>query len=326
MEALNKAIYSFRLDMPLVYIGVLFVLIIGSAAILYYADKKIDGTPMGILMFGLPLISAFLMTVGWPDPTPKRFIFCYIGAAAAIFGVSYMMLTTLKDAFSSDKFVRLAKKGDFAALEQQFGHNNLSWQGLKELKPETLNALARYCVPEGHFGEDFYGTLAPRLDQETALELLNTPNCNPAFRTYLFKRNPSDIDGSDLMWLFDYAEKSMSAKQILRQNLGTVIDKLTYPAYAAQLRQIAADVRNIDLPLRKAAYGKIPKSDEAFSRRYCPFCGSSEIKNGYLGLRMDMYFYGYSCNGCGHESAAPEGMGTAKPFDVSFPELVHEKA
>ena len=73
----------------------------------------------------------------------------------------------------------------------------------------------------------------------------------------------------------------------------------------------------------KKAYKKIPSSDMAFKKEYCPYCGSSDIKSGYMGLSMDLYWYGYRCTGCGHESRAPEGMGEAKPFTVKFSYFGH---
>ncbi len=330
MDALNSSIQRLRLGAPLGFVALLIALVVGGALLLRVVQKKVEGsrlegTPLGVMMFAVPAIPAWVLSASWPDLTPKRFLICYVAMAVAVFALLYWMLTALKGVGSRSGFARLANKGDFAALEQRFAHDDKSWQGLQALKPEALNALARYCVPEGHFSEDFYKTLAPLLDRRTAVELLSTPGCSPAFRLYLFRRFPEDA-GADFGWLFDYAEKSMTAAQTLRENLARIVPKLAYPADAARLRAIAADVRNADVSIRQAAFAKIPKTDEAFSRRYCPFCGSSQIKEGPLGLRADMYLYGYTCQGCGHESAAPEMYGPPKRFDVSFAELVQKKA
>ena len=324
MEALNQSICAFRQGSPLLYVACLLALVVLGAAILYFADKKIDGTPLGILMFGLPAIPAYLLAAGVPGITPMRFILCYIGTVAAVFALNYVMLKSLKDFRFSGGFVRLAEQGDFAALEQRYGRDNPSWQALSKLKPQTLNNLARYCTAEGRFNEDFFTALVPLLDTKTAKELLNTRGCNPMFRLYLFKRDPASLVGDDFQWLFDYAEKSMSASAILRQNLAGIVPKLSYPAYAEQLRKIAADVRNVDQPIRKAACKKLPSTDKAFQLRYCPYCGSTRIVEGPLGLRMDMYISGYRCQDCGHESGAPEMYGEAASFDVTLSQLVDQ--
>ena len=104
-----------------------------------------------------------------------------------------------------------------------------------------------------------------------------------------------------------------------------IMPKLTYPEFAPELRKIAASVKQYTMSLRETAFEKIPKTDEAFSERYCPFCGSTDIKNGYLGLDSDMFYYGCQCRSCGHKTAAPEGMGEAGDFTVSFGELFSKK-
>ena len=325
MEMISQAIYRFRLGSPAAYVVIVILLPVLTTLILAFMEKKlhIDGTPLGILMLGLPAVEAVLLAAGPQGLGVVRLIIFYVVTMALIYYLTVGLNRFTDKILPRKRFARLARNRDYQQLEKEFAHDGYnSWSGIEDLDDTQRRDLARACLPSKEYGEEFYRYLIQRLDRETVRELLNDPQCNLPFRVCLFACSPEDAHFSDWSAVFDYAEKSLTAASILQQNISAVVPRLSYPAHAKELRGIVTGVKKYELSARKKALQKIPKTDEAYRYKYCPFCGSTKIKSGYLGLFNDMYYYGHLCQDCGHRSAAPEGLGEAADFRVRFDELV----
>lgn len=101
------------------------------------------------------------------------------------------------------------------------------------------------------------------------------------------------------------------------------VKRLPYPGQRDRLVEILMD-NKLNQSVRKAAYDKLADNEPEFdSIKICPYCkGINSVAYGYLGLSSDMYFYGYSCELCGHEDGAPEGMGEGKDFSVPYRDYI----
>lgn len=326
MNRFELMIYHFRIAMPLAYFALALLLPVLITLFLDFAEKKlhVGGTPFGILMLLLPAAEAVLLTCGWRNPTLLRFILCYIGSMALFFALNAGLNKLKQDVLPEKRFIRTAKSRNFPKLEKLFARDSeRSWRGVAKLEPELRRELARFCLTSKCFGEEFYRLLIQYLEPETVRELLNDPACNPVFRVFLFDKSPKDASFTDWKPVLAYAETSPTAASVLRRNIEQVVAGLRYPDCAKELREIAAGLGKYSASVRRKAYAKIPKTDEAFRKRYCPYCGSTKIFTGYLGLYNDMYHYGCVCNNCGHKDSAPEGYGSGgKDFSVSFGQLM----
>ncbi len=261
--------------------------------------------------------------------------------------------TENKASRSSEKaLARALAEKDFQLAESTYLNNPVCLNALSSLNdPGLICAFMDYLGKSNRMDKNSYRSLAAFCtDDKRIVEMMNDRENNLSFRACLFEaycgRNGDSGIRDRVDLLIDLAPVSDRAKSVLFQIIPTINDPdmlkkalhetdalnnsevigktmpmLTYPEFAEELRHIAANLKVHSLAIRKQAFEKLPQDDIARKKKYCPFCGSTEIINGYLGLISDMSHYGYKCQSCGHSSGAPEGMGEGKDFSVSLETL-----
>lgn len=353
MSSLHYTIYHLWVRTPILYILLLIVPFVFVCFVLWKNRKNHNQTQVNLLILlwaAAAAGEAYLLNNARKTPTKGRFWILFI----VIFAVSSFLMVKLDnsiDDISANLQAKARKKRMLKALkEDDYGtlRETIDTGILKELDdPVLLRKAILFCSKTDSLPGLLYNRIADMTDRETAGELLTGTDCAEPFRKALYKKYPEWIDYSDPDWLIQNAKNDSDLARLLRTHLDKIRDPeklkqainaanaladrdsikmilpgLTYPKDAEALRKIVTSVRTVEKSLRKQAYDKIPAGDEAHKKVYCPFCGSSNIKSGYMGLEMDLFMYGYRCQGCGHESIAPQGMGTAEPFAVSFSDLV----
>ena len=318
--------------------------------------KNTNNTVVNVLMvcwFAVSAGEAYLLNAARAVPTKGRFwIYFVLILAVTGFCLSKMenFVSKAETGSRKRKLARALNHGNTEAVRRISSEDSEAAGALLEVNdPELIEKTVRSCYTSDNYPWGYWEKLAKVTSRQTAHELMNDRKCAMPFRLELYANYPEEADYSNVDWLIENATKaSRETVRKFKDNLSRISDSamleraltvtnaytdanainnllpaLTYPEYAETLRKIVTSVRTLDLETRKKAYKKIPSSDMAFKKEYCPYCGSSDIKNGYMGLSMDLYWYGYRCTGCGHESRAPEGMGEAKPFTVKFSYFGH---
>ncbi len=353
MSSLHYTIYHLWVRTPILYILLATVPYLLCFLVMWKNRENTGQTAGNILILFWIAVSAaeaYLLNNARRTPTKGIFWILFI----VIFAASAILLVKLNDSaddISAKSKAKARKKRMLKALkEEDFEtlRETVDTGITEELKdPVLLGKAVKFCSKTDSLSPLLYSRIAAMTDRDTAKELLMSKSCAEPFRKALYKIYPEWIDYSDPDRLIQNALQDGDIAKLLRDNLDKISDpiklrqainavnalsdrdavkkilpRLTYPEDAGILRTIVTNVGTLEKSLRKQAFDRIPPEDEAHKKAYCPFCGSSDIKSGYMGLEMDMFFYGYRCNRCGHESKAPEGMGTARAFAVSFPDLV----
>ena len=146
----------------------------------------------------------------------------------------------------------------------------------------------------------------------------NAWKCIEKWYAEYFKQLDSNENGEELVRLSQHGNLQIAEM---------AVKKLPYPGQRDRLVEIFMD-NKLDQSVRKAAYDKLADNEPEFdSIKICPYCkGINSVAFGYLGLSSDMYFYGYSCELCGHEDGAPEGMGEGKDFSVPYRDYIRNNS
>lgn len=274
-------------------------------------------------------IEAFFLWSAW-NSDYLWLLILFIAAAGIHFflqskEISDTIYRKIYDSIMKSQFMKAMKSRDFQRMDNLYNQYPNNVELICQIDdPQLLAEIADHCSKsnsintKGNHDKRFYYELAKKLDRKTAVRLLNSSECNISFRLELFDIRSKDIDFSNIDWLLPY-------KQVLEKHLDILIPKIPYPKYAEYLREVATNVLSYDLSIRKKAYERLPKTDEAFTKEYCKYCGSTNVSSyGYLGLFSDMYYYGYRCNHCGKTSGSPQGMGEPAPLAVSLSELMEK--
>ena len=353
MSSLHFTIRSMWVNKPVLFILLVTIPLIIYAIVMIKNRKSTNQIVTNTIMIFwilLPAAEAYVLNNARKTPTKGRFGILFIVICAA-FVILVTKLDDTLDAISAKSKAKAGKKRMMKALTEddyETFRETVNMDMLAELKdPVLIGKAIKFTGRTDSLDKFFYSKMADMTDRKTAHELINDPECAAPFVQELYIKYPEEADYSNPDRLIQIAFKSPEAAGKLRNHIMKISDpqkfeqamdaanvysdqnlikqilpNLTYPDNAGVLRKIVTSVKTLDKQIRKQAFAKIPAEDEAFTKSYCPYCGATDIKSGYMGLQMDMYWYGYRCLGCGHTAQNPEGMGEASPFTVPFSDLV----